>query len=344
MRAGDVVELREPSEILASLDSHGCLDGLPFMPEMLDFFGECFTVKPRVERACDTIDQRGIHRIPGAVVLNGPRCSGSGHSGCGARCLIYWKEAWLRPAPSGRPSVQPRLDERYEQLQRLADANARISAPAGDEATFRCQATQFHSASERVPLLPSLRSRQVRKSNLRSLVGEVLNRDVSVSRFARVMARAVIEAVGRWTRLRPERPFRNTGGAAAASVAPRGLLPGDVVRVRSKAEIAQTLDAHGKSRGLWFDREMLPYCGKTLRVLAKVDRFIDEKTGRMVELASDCYMLDGCVCSGDLSVGRRFCSREIYPWWREAWLRRIEDDDVATPSEAGRELTSRRRP
>ena len=31
MRAGDKVELRSPDEILASLDEHGALEGLPFM-------------------------------------------------------------------------------------------------------------------------------------------------------------------------------------------------------------------------------------------------------------------------------------------------------------------------
>ena len=45
MRAGDRVELRSPAEILATLDERGCLDGLPFMPEMLGFFGRPFTVR-----------------------------------------------------------------------------------------------------------------------------------------------------------------------------------------------------------------------------------------------------------------------------------------------------------
>ena len=106
----------------------------------------------------------------------------------------------------------------------------------------------------------------------------------------------------------------------------RGLLPGDLVQVRSRSEVAETLDAHGKNRGLWFDREMLPYCGTTVRVLDRVERFIDETTGRVVELKSDCYILDGVTCSGDLSAGRRFCVRAIYPWWRECWLRRVDED------------------
>ena len=35
LKAGDVVEVRSREEILGTLDSHGRLDGLPFMPEKI---------------------------------------------------------------------------------------------------------------------------------------------------------------------------------------------------------------------------------------------------------------------------------------------------------------------
>ena len=44
----------------------------------------------------------------------------------------------------------------------------------------------------------------------------------------------------------------------------------------------------------------------------------------MIELSSDCIKLDAGVCSGALSVGRWFCAREIYPYWRECWLERVD--------------------
>ena len=56
LRRGDVVELRPPDAILATLDGDGALDGLPFMPEMLGYFGRSYSVAARVERACDTIE------------------------------------------------------------------------------------------------------------------------------------------------------------------------------------------------------------------------------------------------------------------------------------------------
>jgi len=51
VRAGDRVELRSPAEILATLDGNGALDGVPFMPEMLEFFGTTFTVQARQQEA-----------------------------------------------------------------------------------------------------------------------------------------------------------------------------------------------------------------------------------------------------------------------------------------------------
>ena len=52
LRAGDVVEVRPAAEILASLDSDGSIDRLPFMPEMLQFSGKRFTVDNRADTTC----------------------------------------------------------------------------------------------------------------------------------------------------------------------------------------------------------------------------------------------------------------------------------------------------
>ncbi len=98
------------------------------------------------------------------------------------------------------------------------------------------------------------------------------------------------------------------------------------MRVRSQVEIEQTLDSSGKTRGMWFDREMLPYCGKTYTVKRRVSRFIDEASGEMIELKTDAVILDGVICRGYDSIGRWFCPRGIYPWWRDSWLREAAND------------------
>ena len=122
-------------------------------------------------------------------------------------------------------------------------------------------------------------------------------------------------------------PVAERAGAGAERPAqPKlDLRPGDTVEVRSREEIVATLDARGKTRGLWFDPEMVPYCGRQYRVQERVEQIIDERTGEMIRIPSDCLILKGVVCSGDHSPGRWLCPREIYPYWREAWLRRVED-------------------
>ena len=113
-----------------------------------------------------------------------------------------------------------------------------------------------------------------------------------------------------------------------------GLQPGDLVQVRSPEEIATTLDKKGTTRGLWFDWEMIPCCGGTYRVSDRVERFIDDTNGKLIELSSDCVLLDGVVCSGEHSSNRWLCPRAIYPFWREAWLRRV-DERIASEGSDG---------
>src|SRR4051812_39106439 len=117
MRAGDRVQLRSPAEILATLDESGCLEGVPFMPEMLAYFGRTFTVDARVERACDTIAYTGVRRLKDTVLLEDLRCDGSGHRGCGAGCRLYWKEAWLQAASE---PTQPDVDASLSRLEQIA--------------------------------------------------------------------------------------------------------------------------------------------------------------------------------------------------------------------------------
>ena len=102
------------------------------------------------------------------------------------------------------------------------------------------------------------------------------------------------------------------------------LQPGELVRVKSKEEIAKTLTPEGRNKALWFDREMMPYCGGTFRVRRRINRFINDQDCKMIVLKNEAITLDGVVCSGDLSLRRWFCPRAIYPYWRECWLERVE--------------------
>jgi hypothetical protein len=105
---------------------------------------------------------------------------------------------------------------------------------------------------------------------------------------------------------------------------PLNLQPGEWVRVKSRDEIEATLTAEGKNRGLPFDFEMVPFCGRVMQIRGRVTRLIEERTGRMLEFSNDCIKLEDAVCSGHRRTGRFFCPRKIYPYWREAWLERAD--------------------
>jgi hypothetical protein len=312
---GNVVVLRHPDEILATLDETGSLDGLPFMPEMLEYYGRSFAVFAKVERACDTISKTGARRMPAAVMLDDLRCDGAAHGGCQAGCRIYWKEAWLRRLDGDENVPAPPSDNELQRLRQLATSNTRRATAVDARTAYRCQATEFLAATTPLGFWDA-----------RSWWREVSSGNVSIWRFLRVVGRILGEEPRR--RLgRTQRAFARTGGRGAAT-APVGLRPGDGVRIKRAEEIAETLDAESKLRGLWFDREMLPYCGTDATVKAKVERFIDEGSGELIELKTDCYILDGVICKGYLSDGRWFCCRGIYPWWREAWLEPGDDAKV----------------
>jgi hypothetical protein len=104
-----------------------------------------------------------------------------------------------------------------------------------------------------------------------------------------------------------------------------GLQAGDWVVVKSQAEILATLDTNGKNRGLTFDTEMVPYCGQPLRVLRRVERLIEESTGRLIQPGNVAIILDNAVC---LARYRRACPRSIFPYWREIWLRRALAEEI----------------
>jgi len=104
------------------------------------------------------------------------------------------------------------------------------------------------------------------------------------------------------------------------------LQPGELVRIKPYVEILRTLNIEKRNRGLLFDAEMVPYCGGTYRVLKRVSRIIDEKTGEMQKFRNPCIMLDSVICQSRYSHWCMFCPRSIYSYWREIWLERISPD------------------
>jgi hypothetical protein len=109
-------------------------------------------------------------------------------------------------------------------------------------------------------------------------------------------------------------------------VANLDLQPGELVRVKSHNEILATLGSDNMNRGLYFDVELVPYCGGRYKVKSRVERFVDEKTGKMRKLKTPAVILESVVCRSRYAACRLFCPRSIYAWWRESWLQRDEEN------------------
>ena len=324
LRRGDQVRVKSAQEILALLDSVGAVDELPFMPEMLPLCGQSFEVQARADKTCDTINLTGCNReMDNTVHLVGARCDGSGHGGCQAGCLLFFKESWLErtSSPGAQPSVTPSaeggagdVDPDEAALSQVLADNTQTSP-----GTYRCQATQLLDASRTMPAL-------------RHYARDVKTRNVPLLLWLRGVLLSLFDRYQQFSRHRLPARLRIGGGEelpivrgtlTKTPVEHLGLEPGDLVEVKSLAEIRATLDGNQRNRNLWYDREMVRYCGTQMRVVRRVERLLDEKTGRMIEMKTPCVILDGAVCVGDY---HKLCPRHVYAYFREIWLRRIPDD------------------
>jgi len=119
------------------------------------------------------------------------------------------------------------------------------------------------------------------------------------------------------------------------------LRPGDLVEVKSADEILQTLDADGTLDRLPFMPEMIPFCGKRLRVSRRAVKtcWYGHGSGMRRFPAEDVVLLDGVRCSGASHDG---CQKACNIFWREAWLRRIENPELSSlPANGSERLRAR---
>ena len=99
-----------------------------------------------------------------------------------------------------------------------------------------------------------------------------------------------------------------------------GVQPGDLVRVRSKKEIYDTLDQWNRCRGCDIMEEMEPYFGTEQKVFKRVEKFLDERDYK-IKKCSGIVILDGVLCEGTNDYGP--CDRSCFYFWREEWLEKI---------------------
>jgi hypothetical protein len=294
-RRGDTVTVRSLDEILATLDADGALEGLPFMPEMARFCNRTFRVHRRAERTC-VEGEDGPRRMTNTVFLEGLRCDGSVHDGCQRGCLLFWKEAWLRPATTIASTTAGGL---------AGGADAQLPIVQRDR--YYCQSTELAKAT--CELAPG---------DLRYYLQDLWAGETGLWRVIHVLWLAFLGFL--WRRLYGREYYdRPTGQQKRTACTELDLQPGELVEVKSEAEIRATLDARGRNRGLSFEPGMLCHCGRRRRVLAALERMISETTGRMIKVKNT-VILEDVVCQG---ICIKNCPRAHYFFWREAWLNRV---------------------
>ena len=349
LTTGEWVEVRSKEEILATLDKRGQLGGLPFMPPMFNACGKRFRVYRRAHKTCDTVnDYKGL-KMEAAVHLEGSRCMGEAHGGCEAACLIFWKEAWLKRVagpeqPANAADSSPTANGCAATENGACTENdviAGTQAPDSNpqDPTFVCQATRLPEACKPLPWW-----------DLRQYVQDYTSKNVGIGRMFRgffylgyVNLSNLGIGIGRPMRWLYDRVQSFLGGVPyprRRGTIPKGertptvslnLQPGELVRVKSYQEILTTLDENNRNRGLYFDAEVVPFCGGVYRVLSRVTKIIHEKTGKMIKLKG-CVILSNVFCQSRYSNNRIFCPRALYQFMQEIWLERIPiEENAKTP-------------
>ena len=99
------------------------------------------------------------------------------------------------------------------------------------------------------------------------------------------------------------------------------LRVGDVVEVRSQAEILATLDENGELESLPFMPEMLQYCGQRMTVGKVAHKACDTLTRAGIRRMESAVHLTGVRCGGSAHGG---CQAACLIYWKQAWLRKVD--------------------
>jgi hypothetical protein len=175
---GDRVRIKSLAEIESTLDASGCLDSLPFMPEMRKYCGQTARVYRSVDKVYDYGGKKELRRMEGVVLLLGLRCNGAAHGGCQAACYLLWKTAWLEKTAGAEvapANIAPRIDG-----ERVADT------PDAMAQTYKCQYTQIVPAS-----------RPLRPTSLRQYLRPLVAGNVTLPAFAVAIATGLFNSFQR---------------------------------------------------------------------------------------------------------------------------------------------------
>ncbi|MEJ2362454.1 MAG: hypothetical protein P8Z75_13750 [Gammaproteobacteria bacterium] len=296
---GQIVSVRSLKDIIATLDAENKLEGMPFMPEMAQYCGHSFRIACLPVMTC--VEGASFRSHSGTVFLENLRCDGSYHDGCQRDCLLFWKEAWLTDQP---------ITQSPTSGDDTADPSKDILKTKQGERYF-CQSTELVGATSVYKPDTSL------KGKAKKLLSDVWHGEMTIPAFLLKILNVPVNRLKGMLGL--DKSGSVTGPHQKTETLSLNLQPGEWVEVKSRQEIEDTLDIHGKNRGLIFDSPMLDECGKQFQVECQIKKIILEETGQMISL-NNTVLLQNNICT---AWG---CPRANRPYWREIWLKRIEPE------------------
>jgi hypothetical protein len=328
LRVGDWVIVRSKDEILVTLDQCACLDGLPFQPEMFAFCGRRMRVAKVAHKTCDNTKKTGGRRMLHAVHLEGGRCDGASHGGCQADCVFFWKEAWLRHEHDAPAAIAG--------ISRCTESIVMAAARApgednSDDPVWVCQTTRLYDATTLLywwdvrQYIRDVTSGNHKAWHMIKLLIFAGYRQLFKLRYGHRLLKSLYNV---FQKLRGGKPYPlGDGLVPTGAQTPTEILdlkPGEWVEVRSQNEILETITRNGFNRGMRYDMEMAKYSGERYRVQMRVERLINEVTGKMMIMKHPCIQLEDVYCRAECTNKRIGCPRASNTYWREIWLRRVD--------------------
>jgi len=290
-KPNQTVWIRNVEDILATLDSHDKLDGLPFIPEMIKFCGKSFRISRIANRTC--VEGYGLRNMTGTVFLEDLRCDGANHDGCQRECLLFWKEDWL--------SSQPIIKNSQQTAKISQDPYNQLTTKTGNR--YYCQSTELKCATSELP-----------RGRFFKFIIDVLRGEMSVKNFFKLLIQAILNKLNFLIGADFIRQLRDN--KMKTDSVDINLKRGEWVEVKNRKEIEKTLNHEGKNKGLLFDPVMLKFCEKRYKVAKNLDKIILEESGQIKRIKNT-VVLENVKCQ---TLG---CPRANLLFWREIWLKRI---------------------
>lgn len=301
LKPNSLVRVKPLDQILNTLDNDGCLDGLPFMPEMVEYCGKTFRISLKVEKTC--VDNPTMYMAEfinnDVYFMEDLRCSGLYHDGCQRACRIFWKESWLEPVLE---------NEEKSNSDNLVPNNQLIRKKLKTKKTeeiYFCQSTQLRNATKPLTI----------KEKILKLITDVKIGTYNLIEAIKLLLFPIFRKIIK--KIKDQHP---RGILTKTPEETLNLQRGEIVEVRSFDEIVTTLDKHGKNKGLTFEPDMKIFCGKQFKVRNRLDKMILERSGKMIDVKNS-VILEGVTCECYFAFGG--CPRKEFQYWREIWLKRV---------------------